>query len=122
MAQIRAQRQTFRQQRQALGRCHQHPHIAVLQYEGDLLGLKQGVDRDEYPPGGRRAKAGDDGLDAFIEVDSHSVSAGQAHCHQATCKPVDHVGELSVADTHACNSERNGMRGSFSGAQYQLRQ
>ncbi len=63
---------------QTLGRGHQHPHIAVLQDEGDLLGLEQRIDRHEDAAGSRRAETGDDGLEALFQVDGDAFAARQA--------------------------------------------
>ena len=63
---------------QALERGDQHAHVAVAEDVADLLGSKQGVDRDEHAAGGRGAQNGDHVLVPLVEVDGHTVAALEA--------------------------------------------
>jgi hypothetical protein len=106
--QIVAGRQGRRQQRQALGRGDQRPHIAVAHDVGDLIGLEQGVERHEDAAGGGRAKTGDDGLEALLEVDGDPLAALQAEADEAADEAFDRLLQHAVAHRLFAVAERDG--------------
>ena len=81
----------------AVGRGDQHPHIAVAQDEAHLLGLEQGVERHKDPARRRRAKAGHHGLEAFFQVDGHSLATPQAQGQQTIGHATDRLVQFPIA-------------------------
>ena len=65
------------EQREALGRRHQHAHVAVAQDVADLLGLEQRIERHEHAAGRGRAERRDHGFEALVEIDADAFGAGE---------------------------------------------
>ena len=83
VAQIGAPPEHVREEREPLGRGHQHAHVAVAQDVGDLLGLEQRIDRHEHAAGRRGAERRDHRLEALVEIDRDAVRAGEAEGEEA---------------------------------------
>lgn len=115
MAQVVAAGQGVAQGGEALGRGHQHAHVAVLQDVADLLGLEDRVDRHEHAAGRAGTEEGGDGFGALVEVDRDALAALEAEPDQPAGKAHDRVVELGIALRGARKAERGGVRDASGG-------
>ena len=120
MAQVVARGQRFRQQRMALRRCDQHPHIAVAHDVGDLLGLEQRIQWHEYTAGRGRAETGDHRFKTLFEVNGNPLAALQTEVDGAVREILLRRCQIGIADRLFGEGQRNGFRRAIGRAEDQV--
>ena len=103
-------RQHGLQRRVTVARGDQHADLAVAHDEADLLGLEDGIDRDEHAAGRRRREAGDHGLQPLVQVDADALGPFQAQRQQAAGQRPDLRRELAVVQRAAAVAQRRRCR------------
>ena len=109
VAQVVAAGERVAQGGEALGRGHQHAHVAVLQDVADLFGLEDRVDRHEHAARRAGTEEGGDGVRALVEVDRDALAVLEAQRQQAGSEAAEFGVELGVALGGARERQRRGV-------------
>lgn len=120
VTEIMARRQGVLQGREALGGGHQNSDVAVAQDVADLIGLEEGIDRDENAACVAAGKGRDDRFRSFLEVDRDTLAAAQAHLDKGAGQGANAFRQAAIVQCAVARGESDRFRSALGGLQGQM--